>query len=384
MVRTWLSCLAAALLAGLAAPGLAQRSTPVPTPGLAPSHVDAEGRLVQDWGTLGIALSGEGVRTGPPSVSAVSVAPGVPGVRVVRDGGVVALEKAVFRAPVWPAGLDVVTVRLASNTGRDAPVRLTVQLPQGARVGRRLVTLGGRALVGLPESPTPVREVREWGHWDEATDLPGWARPESESDPAFRNIRAGMGGVPIAYRFSVQPGAAANVFLGFCESHWQAAGQRPLVCQVEGAPLQEVDPIARWGVHRPGVVLFAARDANGDGKLDIAVLPKPGAPDTNPILNAIWLFPAGAAPTADAVVSGRMNALATRVVDVGGPGDQALEAAGALLYDLVVPSAGMELTLLVASPGASVELPGRTAWTPETLRAAAARVMAEWRGPASR
>ena len=42
-----------------------------------------------------------------------------------------------------------------------------------------------------------------------------------------------------------------------------------------------------------GVLLFAAKDANGDGQLDVAVLPKIGAPDTNPILNVLWLFPAG-------------------------------------------------------------------------------------------
>jgi len=384
MKRIAVALLGVIVAAALPPRSNAQAGTPIPTPGLAASHVDSEGRLVEDWGALGIRLAGDGVHMGPAGVSAGDVAPGVPGVRIVRDGGAVTLDATVFRAPVWPSGLDILTVRLASKSDRDVPVRLTVELPASARVGKRLVSLGGRAIVGLPERPAPVRELREWGHWDEAADLPGWARPEGECDPAFRNIRAGLGGVPIAYRFAVEPGGAANVFLGFCESHWRAAGQRPVVCQVEGAPLQEIDPIARWGVHKPGAVLFAARDVNGDGRLDVAVLPKPGSPDVNPILNVIWLFPPGAAPSAEAVVSGRLNAVATRVVDVGGPGDQALEAAGRLQYDLVVAKSGTELTLLVACPGATVESPSRSAWTPETLRAAAARVMADWSAVASR
>ena len=50
---------------------------------------------------------------------------------------------------------------------------------------------------------------------------------------AHRQIRAGMGGVPITYRFAVQTGEKRYVVLGFCESHWAEAGQRPLVINVE-------------------------------------------------------------------------------------------------------------------------------------------------------
>ncbi len=222
--------------------------------------------------------------------------------------------------------------------------------------------------------------MRDWGWADDAVALPGWARPAVECDPAFRNIRAGMGGVPIHYHFKVAPEARVKVALGFCESHWSQAGQRPVICRVEGASPQEVDPLARWGRHQPGAVAFAASDANRDGTLDVSVLPKPGAPDQNPILNAIWLFPADATPDLEQVVAGKLNAVASRYVAVGGGNDQSLYAGGRVEYALKLAARGTkELTFLVACPGSSVPPPDQTAWTVEKLRQSAAEVWRDWR-----
>ena len=90
-------------------------------------------------------------------------------------------------------------------------------------------------MLTLPRDAVEAQVLREWGYSDEATSLAGWAKPAVACDPAFRNIRAGLGGVPIRYRFSVPSGTAAQIVLGFCESHWAEAGQRPLDCRVEGA-----------------------------------------------------------------------------------------------------------------------------------------------------
>jgi hypothetical protein len=230
-------------------------------------------------------------------------------------------------------------------------------------------------VVALPGQPRMEPITHDWGWNDDAVPLPGWAKPAKACDPAFQNIRAGMGGVPINYRIKVEPKSACNVVLGFCESHWNQSGQRPMVCKVEGVATQEVDPIARWGQHQPGVVLFTAKDANGDGFIDVAVLPKLGAPDQNPILNAIWLFPAGAGLNLDQVLAGKLNAVATRYVDVGGPGDQALLATSRVEYSIKLPASGkQELTFLVACRGASAPVPDRTAWTSEKLRRAAVEV----------
>ena len=351
------------------------------SPGLAPSRMDDLGRLVEDWGTLSVMLSGAGLpASAPVTVQGVKLDGRTPAAQAASQQGPVAITLTAFRAPVWPAGLDVLTVRLAETSGRDTPVQLSLTLPETARLGAKTISLGGRTVLSLPAGAQVSEAVREWGWADDAVALPGWAKPAVKCDPAFRNIRAGMGGVPILYRFKVGPKARANVVLGFCESHWALPGQRPLLCQVEGAPAQEVDPVARWGQHQPGALLFAASDANGDGMLEVAVLPKPGAPDPNPILNAIWLFPADTQPDLAQVIAGKLNAAASRYVQVGGDNDQSLAAGGQVEYALKLPArATQELTFLVACPGSSVPQPEQTTWTPEKLRQSAAAVWGEWR-----
>ena len=258
-------------------------------------------------------------------------------------------------------------MRVAETAGQETPLQLSLALPETVHVGLKTVTLGGRAVLGLPAGIKVSQVMREWGWADDAVALPGWAKPAVDCDPAFQNIRAGMGGVPITYHFKVDPKAKVKVVLGFCESFWSQAGQRPLICQVEGAPTQEVDPLERWGQHRPGAILFAASDANGDGMLDITVLPKPGAPDQNPILNAIWLFPADASPNLEQVIAGKLNAAALRYVAVGGSNDQSLYAGGQVEYALKLPANGtQELTFLVACPGSSVPPPTRWLGRPKS------------------
>ena len=351
------------------------------SPGLAPTRMDDQGCLVEDWGSITVKVAGAGLpATAPATVQSIKLNGLIPAAQAQARYGAVALTLTAFRAPVWPAGLDVLTVRLAETAGQETPVQLSLTLPETVRLGLKTVTLGGRAVLGLPAGTSVSQTIRDWGWADDAVALPGWAKPAVDCDPAFKNIRAGMDGVPILYHFKVDPKAKLNVVLGFCESHWSQAGQRPVICQVEGAPPQEVDPLARWGQHQPGAVVFAASDANGDGTLDVSVLPKPGAPDQNPILNAIWLFPAGASPNLEQVVAGKLNAVAQRYVAVGGDNDQSLYAGGRVEYALKLPAhATQELTFLVACPGSSVPPPDQTTWTPEKLRQSAASVWRDWR-----
>jgi len=114
--------------------------------------------------------------------------------------------------------------------------------------------------------------------------------------------------------------------------------------------------------------------------LEVAVLPKPAAPDQNPILNAIWLFPAESQPNLDQVIAGKLNAVASRYVAVGGTNDQSLAAGGRVEYALKLPArATQELTFLVACPGSSVPQPDQMTWTLEKLRQSAAAVWRDWR-----
>jgi len=343
--------------------------------------MDDQGRLVEDWGLIAVGVAGAGLpTTAPTTVQGLKLDGLIPAAQAQSRYGTVAITLTAFRAPVWPGGLDVLTIRLAETAGQETPVRLSLTLPEAGQIGLKTVTLGGRAVVGLPTGTKASQIMREWGWADDAVALPGWAKPSVDCDPAFQNIRAGVGGVPILYHFKVAPKAKVKALLGFCESFWAQAGQRPLICQVEGAPTQEIDPLDRWGQHRPGAVLFEASDENGDGTLDVCVLPKPGAPDQNPILNAIWLFPANSTPILEQVIAGKLNSNALRYVAVGGSNDQSLYAGGRLEYALTLSANGsQELTFLVACAGSSVPAPDNMAWTSEKLRQAAAAVWRDWR-----
>jgi hypothetical protein len=351
------------------------------SPGLPPTRMDDQGRLVEDWGTISVNVTGTGLPSATPAtLNSIKLDSIVPAAQAQFQYGAVVLTLTAFRAPVWPAGLDVLTVHLKETAGQETPVQLSLALPENVRLGLKTVTLGGRAVLSLPAGTKVSQAMRDWGWADDAVAIPGWARPAVDCDPAFRNIRAGMGGVPILYHFKVDPKAHAQVVLGFCESFWAQAGQRPVICQVEGAPTQEVDPLARWGQHHPGVILFPASDANGDGTLDVSIFPKPDAPDQNPILNAIWLFPPGATPNPEQVIAGKLNAVALRYVAVGGSNDQSLYAGGRVEYALKLPAnSTQELTFLVACPGGSVPPPDQTTWSPEKLRQSAVAVWRDWR-----
>lgn len=349
------------------------------SPGFPSSRLEADGRLLEDWGTLGVRLNGKGVpESGPLRAEAVKLDHVIPAARAVSQRGPVTMTLTAYRAPIWPSGVDVLTVRVEETLGRSAATTVGLDLPAKVRIGNRTVTLNKRTVLTCPAPQPGDAPLRDWGCCADTSLLPRWGKPTVPCDPAFRNIRAGMGGEPIRYQFAVPKRSAANVVLGFCESHWAKAGARPLLCRVEGAPTQTVDPVAKWGQHKPGVLQFAARDENGDGKLDISVRAAPGASDRNPILNVIWIFPATTTLKLEDVVAGKLNSAATRYVDVGGTNDQSLFATDKVEYQIRLPAKGArELTFYVACTGGSAPAPATSAWTPETLYRAALDV---WRG----
>jgi hypothetical protein len=169
------------------------------------------------------------------------------------------------------------------------------------------------------------------------------------------------------------------VVLGLCESHWDAPGQRPLRCRVEGAPEQTVDPVGKWGQHQPGLLVFQGRDEDRDGKLSVIVRPAASAPDQNPILNVIWLFAAEETPALDKVLAGQLNDTALYYVDVGGAKDQSIYPPGKMEFPLHLDASGtQELTFLVASPGGEAPIPSRSDWSPDKLLRAARDVWRDW------
>ena len=362
----------------LMAPGLAGSDLLLSSPGLTPSKVDSEGVVHEDWGTLalrirepqGANLTGQRYEQDPVPTAITTLA-----------AGSVTLTQTAFRAPVWPRGVDVLTTQLRNASDQAVAVCLDVIVPEQMTVGESVGVLHGRAVLGLPTGATPVREARAWGCTGGVVAMPGWARPKGQCDPAFRNISAGMGGVPIIYRFAVPEGSKRTVVLGFCESHWPSAGIRPLQIYVEGAAKSEIDPIAAWSRHRPGCLRFDAADLDRDGRLQVVVAPHPKASDKNTILNVIWVFSPDVYVDTRDVLHGKMTSQAEYYVDVGGEKDQLLYQLGKLTYQLrLEPNGERELTFFLASPGGSVvPNPATTTWTPANLRRAAEEVWAAHR-----
>ena len=345
------------------------------SPGFPPSEVDETGAVHEPWGVAALRLTvpaGAELRsqhydeTSAPTVTTTYAADGV------------VLEQKAYRAPVWPSGVDVLEACLRNTTEEKRAIELEFVLPVDIGFGERIGTIGGRQAVALPNAIEPQRNARSWGAVQPGSALPGWGRPSAECAPAFKNIRAGMGGVKLAYRFSVVPGEGRTVALGLCESYWAESGKRPMTLRVEGAPARTVDPVAEWGQHGAGCIFFKAVDLNGDGAIDVAVEPHPSAQDKNPILNVLWVFPEGMAMDPEQVTAGAMNDHAEHYVDVGGETDQMFYEGGSLRYALeLAPGAEEELLFLLGSPGSSgVPDPGTMAWTPSSLRKAAEDV---WR-----
>ncbi len=380
-VPAGLAAMGWSLAACLLAVGWTLAAEPVEfsSPGFPPSRMDPEGRLVEDWGVVAVRLQGEGLTEGSVKVEPGQLDSCIPAARATIDRGHVQMILTAFRSPIFPAGVDVLTVRLEEKAHQPIQVTLALDLPPQVKVGMSTARIDNRMILSVPMETLALLAVRDWGYCNQTAAMPGWAKPEGPADPAFANIRAGMGGIPILYRFRVEPKAQAIVILGICESHYDRPGIRPILCEVEGARPQRVDPIAQWGRHKPGVLVFQARDIDADGQIEIAVRPVPGAADRNPILNVLWVFPPGKTPNLAKLIAGQLSGSAKYYVDVGGQNDQCFYQGGNLQYPIQLPADGVkELTFLVACPGGSAPVPETTTWTPETLRQAARQVWQAW------
>jgi len=345
----------ALMLVCVAAVWAQQRPVLIGAPDLPATAVTPAGGLVEDYGEVSLCLRVRDTPAGEP----VQKVEYVPGPRVVTRSasGPIELITTAYRAEIWQNGADVIEAAVSNTTGEPATADLLLRSPESLSWGEREGSAGGRLVARLPARLVPARTARDWGCATGASKLPGWGRPSKPCDPAFTNIRAGLGGIPIIYELKVLPGSEHQVVLGVCESHWAAAGNRPVTYYVEGATREVVDPIAEWGQHIPGCLYFNGRDKNGDGMLEVVAAPGPDAPDRNPILNVIWVFSSNEFVDTKDVIGGAKNASAEYYIDCGGPTDQDLYKGGDLSFALPLgPNERKNLAFLFARPGAS--LPG--------------------------
>jgi hypothetical protein len=328
----------------------------------------------EDWGTFGLEIVEP---AGAVEVEQHTEQTPIPIVCTVKKVGSLSLTETAYRSPVWPGGVDVVEATLANSGDKPIQTVLSLDLPATVALGERVGAAAGRLTIALPADIEPIRKEKDWGCKSAVSAMPGWARPDRSCDPAFEDIVAGMGGVPIVYVFAVPVGAKRTVAVGLCESHWASPGQRPLGISVEGASRIAIDPVADWGRHVPGVLRFDAVDADQDGRIEVVVEPREGAPDQNTILNALWVFPPDVPASNDQIVAGEMTSQAEYYVNVGGENDQLLYGNDArYVFDLDAGAEAVFHFLLACPGGGPVPDPLKTAWTPASLRRAAEDV---WR-----
>jgi len=343
-------------------------------PWMAPSTVDVQGVVQEDWGTFGLEIVEP---AGTVAVAQHWDQTPMPTVCTIKKVDNISLTETAYRSPIWPGGVDVVEARLANSADKSRHVLLSLDLPETVALGERVGAAAGRLTIALPADIEPIRKEKDWGCKSAVSAMPGWARPDRPCDPAFKDIVAGMGGVPIVYVFAVPVGAKRTVVVGLCESHWASPGQRPLGISVEGASRIGIDPVADWGQHVPGVLHFDAVDADQDGRIEVAVEPREGAPDQNTILNALWVFPPDVPASNDQIVAGEMTSQAEYYVNAGGENDQLLYGNDArYAFDLDAGAEAVFHFLLACPGGGPVPDPLKTAWTPASLRRAAEDV---WR-----
>lgn len=169
-----------------------------------------------------------------------------------------------------------------------------------------------------PETPpAPVLERTDGGGVNR-----DWAKPPAGVDPSLRHIAVHMGG-NLRFEAAVPAGASRRVALALCESWWNESGKRVQVLRVEGADPKTVDTVADIGQHRAAAFWFEAKDADGDGRIEITVEAAPRAADKNTILNGLWIFPADTKMDSEALLAGKLSPVALANLNTTSPGGPA-------------------------------------------------------------
>jgi len=230
------------------------------------------------------------------------------------DGTPLTVTRQFYEDPVVP-----IAVTLSESPSVRVVTRAFSLIPHpaarsGVRPGNdRLTQPGGpnpQVSAGFPLGDDRV--IRRGG----LNGAIAWCAPPPYADPAFRSVAWGTNR-PITYQVRVPPGAARRVAFGICESYKQRPGGRFIELRVEGGDPRTIDPLVDGERNRPYVYLVDGSDRNNDGVLEVGAFASPRSSDPNVLLNAVWIFPAGAPVTPDGVLRGLHNSTAEVRVDCG-------------------------------------------------------------------
>jgi hypothetical protein len=108
-------------------------------------------------------------------------------------------------------------------------------------------------------------------------------------------------GGPLVCRFRALPNTGYQVFVGLIEDYWNQAGQRVVDIEVAGKVLATIDTFNGAKGKPHGYLFPAATDAKEE--LSVRICPHPDAPDQNPAVCGLLLFPADARVDAAAVIA---------------------------------------------------------------------------------
>ncbi len=201
------------------------------------------------------------------------------------------------------------------------------------RLEHRTVRGLGAAPLLVADPPRQVELVRrDWGLCDKRAKAYATGPGPGPTEPAVSRYRLGLDGLPVVYRCKAEADAEYLVYLvatphiaGHLVEKPQAPGDLVWQYHVEGCPSQTVDYIPYLRAkNQPITVRFEqARDADGDGYLEVRAGVDEASRVRHTRLSAIYVFPADTAVASDeAVFSGSLNDKCLWHIDVGATPEQ--------------------------------------------------------------
>ncbi len=117
----------------------------------------------------------------------------------------------------------------------------------------------------------------------------GWASPPTPCESAFRDGAVGRK-ESVHYRFRAEKNQTYTIVCGFREGSNDKPGDRLLDIEINAKNRRRLDLAKEFGRNVPVLIPLEARDENGDGLIDLAIVPDNDCPDPVSLLNVLWVF----------------------------------------------------------------------------------------------